>query len=210
MSRLPLLLAPLLVIGCGSAAPVELEDYPEEAVDASCRLTFECCEEGMRRGYADEAACVADRMGSLDGFVDAVRTSIEAGRLAYDAALAGDCLANASCADVEMPMANGRCAAILVPLVPEGGDCTSPTECTVGTCFITSTDGMGTCVIPPDVGEPCEGICAEGARCDTTAPSPTCVALAAVGEPCESAFDCASFACEAMVCVETTGSFCGS
>jgi len=181
------------LVGCTNAPVLAVEDYPSVAVSRSCELIFECCDAGMRGGYADAAACEADRMGGLDGFLTTVLPAIEAGRVRWDADAAGRCIDEVSCSSIVAP---DSCAGILVPLVENGGTCTSPIECIGGFCD-TSTPGMpGACGTPPGEGDACTTMCASGFRCDFSG-TMTCVALLPDNAPCTSPIECASFMCDA-------------
>jgi hypothetical protein len=57
---------------------------------------------------------------------------------------------------------------------------------------------------PPGPGEPCTGVCAETAYCDTTDLEPgnwVCVAKKGDGEACESDQECSSWTCEEGTCL---------
>lgn len=207
MKTLALVLLSLCAVGCNGATPIELEDYPDELVVVTCRLMFECCEEGMRRGYTDAADCVADRIGLLDSVATEIQTSIDAGRVQYDAAAASECLTTMTCGDLGQPN-RGPCGDIEIPLVPVGGACERAAECIEGDCVGSST-GPRTCELQPGVGEPCTGrSCADGARCDLS--TGTCVQVAPLGASCDGDSACESYACEDGVCAESTGFFCGT
>jgi hypothetical protein len=73
----------------------------------------------------------------------------------------------------------------------------------------TCEDGLtcvspGVCAPTPGIGEPCEGICVEGANCVDE----VCVAGQGRGEPCESGCG-PQLVCEDEVCVDAPPAICG-
>ena len=69
-------------------------------------------------------------------------------------------------------------------------------------CSYDPDTGTGTCGPPPKVGEPCQGVCEEGAYCPFD--NPVCVALPGAGQPCLE-YGCAKgFECDqkADACID--------
>jgi hypothetical protein len=191
--------------GGANGAPVPLTDFAAKFSASTCGKAFECCttaEIAHQYGTSitTEANCdstISGLLGSLQ--VPAYQASITAGRLTYDAAAAGDCLAlidSLSCAAYSNAMTMSSvpgCSQFLIPNVANGGACSKSYECTSGNCMGANsappTDGS--CTPVPAIGQACEFSCAAGAYCQGT----TCAAAKANGETCNDDSQCASDHC---------------
>ncbi|CAN5423122.1 hypothetical protein BH11MYX1_BH11MYX1_00360 [soil metagenome] len=189
-----------------SGPPVPLSDFAVKFSSSTCGKAFECCttaEITAQYGtqITTEANCDTQISGLLSGFqVPAYQASITAGRLEYDAAAAGNCLAlidSLSCADYsnKMMMASvPGCSDFLIPKVANGGACAQSYECTSDNCMgaNSSPPTDGSCMPVPAIGQACEFKCASGAYCKGT----TCAAAKADGETCNDNTQCASDHCD--------------
>ncbi len=190
--------------GTATGDPVELTGLAASLSKASCSKSFECCTatEIMAEYGAmvtTEANCESQIGGLLSSLlVPSYQASVTAGRLEYDAAAAGDCVAaieSLTCAQYSgQAMTASGCNTFLVPKVANGGACSQSYECTSGNCEGASagtppTDGM--CKVKPTVGQTCSLSCADGSYCQGT----TCVALQANGATCSDSSHCSSGYC---------------
>lgn len=187
----------MVLAGC-TPAPVPIEDYPSEALSASCRLLFDCCEPGMRRGYTDQAACVADLEASAGSGFDSLVARVMAGTIGYDGAAARECFDSAMC---NLEAAPPSCDRVFSPVLADGEDCMLSNECIGGLC---GTGGV--CETLPGSGEACTYACARGFFCDISA-SMTCLPQLAAGEACTSSLECVSYSCDGGTCTSPASTF---
>ncbi len=192
--------------GTVTGDPVPLTDLAAKFSAASCGVAFKCCtaaEISAQYGTSitTEAGCDTSIAGLLNSLaVPAYQASIAAGRISYDAAAAGDCVAllnSVTCAeysaDMSMTTVSG-CGQFLIPKVANDGACSQSYECTSGNCegANSSPPTDGACKPVPTVGQTCEFTCASGAYCAGT----TCAAQKANGAACNNGDQCTSGRCE--------------
>ena len=202
----------MVALGCGEPEPeLAAGEYPARMARGEC-LTLDSCDCGEDRYGGSLSECLSQRR---EGYEALNRDALAAG-LDYD----GTCPARQLSA-----LASLGCAARL----PDSASCAAPcrawhgqrgpgqaceivvSDDTLGVAFDSCDQGLsclsGFCVDPcagagalPTAGQPCpEGVCADGARCDTSDPELSlCVAAAAlpgVGEACRDG------ACDSSVAV---------
>lgn len=196
--------------GGGGGSPVSLADLPEALGGAACDKMFDCCTEAeimMQFESIDPPPstpeeCQALLAGFLGLGTSTWMESQDAGRLAYHADAAGDCIAairSLTCdayhgGVTEEPAGAAACDEMIEPLVDEGGACSQDAECTTGFCDGATGDMDGACAVPPAEGEDCVFDCAEGLFCDFDSGS-TCQPEKADGADCDSDSQCASGDC---------------
>jgi hypothetical protein len=153
----------ITVAGCGSddgsSNTLLPAAYSEELARAFCGRTDNCCEwEALGsptiQSYND---CMTAFVPLLSQNVAAIESSVEAGRITWDATLASACtedLGAVACTE-SLSSVLGRCAEVLQPLVVDGDPCTIDFECRNGVCAFDGVDDeAGTCAntLP---GDPC-------------------------------------------------------
>jgi hypothetical protein len=212
----------LFVAGCGGdgGSPVPLDNLGTELGTASCRKQFECCTDAeimaqymnityMGQPITTEQQCIDFSTALLSSFlVDDYKASLAAGRIAYDEAAAGDCIAaieNTSCADYAAAIAGGgkstslvSCESPVTPKVTTGGACAHDYECTTDNCVGATSNGTdGTCQPVPTAGQPCDFSCADGLYCGYDSSSMmVCQATKANGAQCNIDDECTSDNCD--------------
>ncbi len=163
--------------GVASAGPVALDQVPDRIAAAICEVGRRCylsdepdCEESTAQGYR------ATELASL-------QAAVAAGRVRYDAARAGQCLAlilqSSGC---ELP----ECEGVVVGLVAEGGDCFGREECAAGLFCADDAACPGACRPVGATGDPCaqDDACAPGAFCSFAVEPSVCRPRAGQGESC--------------------------
>ena len=199
-SVLVTLLALGFVCGCnGGGGPVQLENICEEMKDAVCDYMKRCDLEWYLQ-FAAHTTC--EELFSCDEMeLDEMARAVEAGRLAYDADLAGTCLSkirNAKCSVLDDIFDNldGECEQVFSGLVAQDGDCYRENECSAGLyCDESVSDCPGKCQPYKDIGQTCTGGDCNPDVADCDWQSGMCAALAGAGEICEN-IDCQ----EGLVC----------
>lgn len=220
-----------LLVGCGGtdSGPIAIEDLGMRLGDVSCQKVFECCTDAeimkqfmnitfMNQPITTEDQCVAYTSAFFNGLaLPQWQASIAAGRMAYDANAAGDCVAaseSLSCADYAALSSGtgntslaGTCRPFLIPKVANDGACSQDQECTSDNCVKTSSSMDGTCKVKPGAGEACSGSCVDGYYCGFASgqTSETCIALAANGTQCAASDECTSGYCDATVSPKVCG-----
>lgn len=201
----------LLLAACegGGGGPVPLSELSPVYAEVSCAKIFECCTqeeivmqfEGLGDPPTNEAECRAFLGGFLSLGTSQLMMSEAAGRIRYDADMAGACadsIRDVSCAEYRggfSPMGSGAtCDAVIVPLVEVGGACSQDQECTTGHCERTGSDD-GQCAPLPAMGEDCTFDCVEGLYCGFDGMSRTCQPTKADGEECDGDGECQSERC---------------
>lgn len=185
-----MLLAFGLVPGCnGGGGPVQIENLCEEMQDALCGY-FKRCDLEWYLQFATQRTC--DQLFDCDDMeFDEMAKSVEAGRLAYDADLAGKCLQalrTADCANInavfeDMP---DECEHVFTGLVAQDGDCYRGDECAAGLyCDESISECPGQCQPYKAIGQPCEGGDCNPDLADCDWQQSVCVELAGVGEVCD-------------------------
>ena len=216
------LVVSVLLVGCGGdggGSPVAIDDLGMELAVQSCAKLFDCCTDAELmdqfngitydgQPISTEDQCVEFANALLSGLAFAeYKESLEMGRIDYDSAAAGDCVAaldelscsqysSAAIADIS------GCRPFIIAKVGDGGGCTEDFECTSGNCVgatesgDTSTDGE--CKPMPAAGESCDDNCADGLYCtfDTSNGMKVCQPLKADGAQCTLDRDCESDYCD--------------
>ena len=207
LAILPLL--PALLSACGGESvptptppdpppPVAAEAFMGAYANALCDRAARClsvasyldpaCEDGVRQSFGDE-----------------VTKAIAAGRIAYDAAAAGECLAGLAATDCLASQLTDAtltsCLSALTGKVAQGQPCLGTFECAAGTCPSVSGDTCPTvCPAVAKAGEACSYL--SGPDCDVRAglrcSSGTCVLPTTDGGSCVDNYGCKS----GLVCVE--------
>ena len=214
-----LILVSLLAIGgagCGSgnAAPGNIDDFLDRFYAALCTMQVACGD------MPDKAACLASvKLDSTD--ILTLKADIASGKVHYDSATAGNCLAyverlyGSECTVTAFAAAgtagSEACTEAFVGTVADGGACASSFQCASGEC--TQTDQLclpsraccaGSCAatnrapIPAgaDCGRSLDNLnCETGTVCTAGAAAPTspkCITPSTVvGTPCIVAYECA-------------------
>jgi hypothetical protein len=146
--------------------PGPITDLGPRIRAARCHWLYTCCNADERAveeaqwGFTDEASCVmkapaADFASAVAlGTVELTNQGAEACAAAVEA-LDCDGWRAADEPDVDVP----ACAGAITGTVPNYQGCTASSQCASKVC----TDGS--CQDPPDLGEPCTEVCAEGLVC---------------------------------------------
>ncbi len=188
--------------GGNGGTPVPFAEAETKVADAFCGLIKPCCD---TEGFSyDAAKC---RSGYSKVF-QRVSAGVESGRLKYDAAAMGNCLAAIAKTSCNTPdeAAPAVCETVFQGTVSEGGACESSDEC-VGdldcdeTCKANTTPRgkagdacSSSCDESPGGGVSCAGSGDPGAECFASdglycSADRKCTATAKAGEACE-AFGC--------------------
>jgi hypothetical protein len=211
----------VLLAGCGGGGSVSVDDLGTELAKVSCSKIFECCtsSEAMAQfanityngqPITTEAQCEGFTGGLFTGLLTPeYKDSIAAGRIAYDADAAGDCLdaaANLSCSAYAQLSGHESVSCdkpFIIPKVADGGACAQEYECTSNNCEGASNSmANGMCKPLPTAGQDCTEHCAKGLYCgyDQTAGKEACQALKADGSSCGLDEECSSGNCNAGSC----------
>ncbi|MBW2465213.1 MAG: hypothetical protein JRH11_26425, partial [Deltaproteobacteria bacterium] len=187
--------------------PVPIEDFATVGADVVCTQRAECCSSLFETRQEQIDRCASTVVPITRSVVEDLQLSIDAGRLAYDGDITGDCLRHLealACGAVpaDDPYGEG-CEEGFVPLVMDGGACTEDVECLTGRCDVTSSGEDGSCVIKDAEGMDCRtGNCDDGLYCTTS--GRTCRPKRVDGADCDSDRQCQSDACDDDVCVADT------
>jgi hypothetical protein len=194
-------LAVVSLSACGGGTgggPIPLDSLDEAVVEAACRNAARCGQ------AASEAACVA----AIPDTLASLRAAVKAGKVRYDSAAAGDCIAsfNASGCDLFDREDTDRCAVTFLGTQADGAACFDDEECLSKTCETGSCAvdvqccaglcGPTTARVPK--GGDCGGAgaeCVEGTFCMPSSTTPTvltCQPPAAEGQPCNQFGSCAT------------------
>lgn len=214
----------LVLVGCGGdggGGEVAVDDLGIELALVSCRAQFGCCTDAelmaqyMGITYNDEPItteeqCVEFANALLTSLAVAqYKESIAKGRVEYDAAAAGECVAaleSLTCTQYSMSETaaiTAGCRPFLTAKVEDGGACLHGYECTSRNCEGASnpidgpsTDGM--CKPLPTAGQPCDETCADGLYCafDASAGMDICHATQENGTQCNLDRECTSDYCD--------------
>jgi hypothetical protein len=174
--------AALATVGC--SGEISFGDFPDRMLTARC-VYFERCGVTASR---DHCLAFYDHFAIDDVSAEA---AYEAGKLAYDEALARACIdafdALPCDGAAQSPDALDVCDDVITGTLAQGETCGFDRECVSDNCVVPScTEACctGTCgpeLAPPDIGQPCTSLCVEGAFCNT---SGTCQALLPQGAAC--------------------------
>jgi len=197
--------------GCGggsstpgaSGGPVPLAQLPAAWAQTVCAQNFKCASQadiqaGMPTPPNSMSTCVNNDTGLWQALVTSVQDGESKGRVAYDPAQAGTCLAalaHETCAEWTTGLAHDvGCPEAFTPKVAAGGTCGNDAECIAGFC-----EGADATTTPPTDGT-CKTRVAHGAACafgDTCVATDycdnaagMCVAKKAGGEACVSSDEC--------------------
>lgn len=190
----------LSLIGCDNSSSsnkvLTPTEFQTQLAEASCLGGVAC---GLVT-TSELAACKAKATATVQAVAayDATK-AVADGRVSFNSTNAKACIAAAknppSCS-ASYQLLGTDCLNILVPLVANGGACTSSQECTSGTCVGASNEGCpGTCLMPLTTGSECDpqdSKCASTDRCAAAdgATTGTCTKLKDLEEPCETATEC--------------------
>jgi hypothetical protein len=229
----------LAVAGCGDdtnnntttggAQDIPLDNIGTEMSELFCGVAFACCESGeLTKLFEDftpppttQAECEGTLRQVYDQLVlEGLKKGVEAGRLQYDGAKAGDCFAKleGQCGVLQQaPFEDvAECQTVFVGKVADGADCGGDNECSAaGSSCIGETDtALGKCQPDPKEGEPCpEFNCVEGLRCSFSGMGSVCVKPKADGEACTGGIDCTSDYCDSATSTcapqKAVGAACG-
>ncbi len=196
-------LATLADCSCGSggeSGPIPLASLASEMAKMFCRRIYACCDVTERSiegaAAANEATCVSgDRDGLSRVLVANLQEDVDAGRTAYHADRARECVDNfaaLSCADwgddflfATIP----GCAQISEGLLQLGHYCMRDQQCASGSCY------GGVCVALAAAGAACARPtgCETGLYCSSVAGA--CAVLAPLGAPCDENDACENYTC---------------
>ena len=175
---------------CGGddAQPITVDELPGEYARALCGQARACAGE-LVDVFFGGLDCVTLYTNALeDAELENLKTSIEAGRVVYDAGRAGDCIAALgalSCSELVNPQP-AACEDALRGTIAEGDSCGSDFEC-MGDAFCDRPAGAcpGTCTARRAAGGECveDDHCRAGLECGAT--TMRCVDPAGDGMPCE-------------------------
>jgi hypothetical protein len=207
--RLVFLSQALLAAGCDGAAPGTVGEFYDRAFAALCRWAVAC------QSVPDVATCRATLVTDLE--LTTVQADVDSGRVRYDAAQAGPCLAyydrvfGNGCrlsAFINTGSTEGEvCNDVLTGTVADGSACFINAECVSRVCELVDPLCLrsqqccpGTCaaqIDPTPVGGDCSvtGSCVPGSYCTTPIGGTTraCAVPSNVrGTPCTSSLHCAS------------------
>ncbi|HMY15464.1 MAG TPA: hypothetical protein PKA58_04000 [Polyangium sp.] len=198
--------------GGAGASPIPLEELSSKFSALYCEMAFSCCTtmeqgqlfDGLASIPKTEAECNTVFKAQLDTYIyKSLTDAVNAGRLKYDAALAGTCFGKVTkeCTLLSgnSPLNDAECDKVFVGLVADGGDCGGENECAVAGSYCPIPQGamMGKCTVLPKEGEACPDFrCVDGLGCDTVNGMQVCVKPAADGQPCSSSLACTSEYCD--------------
>jgi hypothetical protein len=212
----PIVLVALAACGGSNASPVPVTDLGTDLGKIVCQKAFACCTDAElmqqlkditfnNQPITTEAEC-EQAFASLGAFLSQTyQTSINEGRITYDATAAGDCLATIramSCPDYaahqhdSSPTEEG-CMQFAIPNVDVGGACSQDYECKTNNCQFGSSGNDGVCQDMPTQGQACSGNCAQGLYCDLDPVSgmDVCMTNKADGAACTFNNQCSSGNC---------------
>ena len=190
----------VLLVGCsssdeGAAAPVPIEQFPQQFSSALCEAIGPCCLDAALPYVA--ATCKRSATEDLTSQV-----TYAEGKRKYDAAAAGECLSQykAALAKCQLPsdLTGGACSRVFKGTLPTGATCNyERDECAVGYCQESNVNGtlVATCVAgssaaPLPEGGRCDdgrSRCAEGLYCTLLG---LCAKKVPLGGTCVDNYDC--------------------
>jgi hypothetical protein len=194
--------AALAAVGC--SGDISFGELPGRLLDARC-IYFERCGLVSSRDH-----CLAFyNHFAIDN--PSPEAAYKAGKLAYDAALARDCIdawGALSCdATQQPPGALAVCDDVITGTLAQGETCAFDRECVSDNCVAPSCSMAccpGTCgpeLARPGVGDACTSLCVDGAFCNA---SGTCQALLPRGAACSDEVCTYGLYCEGLT-PTTTG-----
>jgi hypothetical protein len=149
-------------VGPGSGAPVPLAQSPGAWSQVICDQNFKCASKADIGGNNKQGCLTVDQM-VWQTLATSVQTEQAKGRVSYDPAAMGACLAtlaHESCADWTNGLTHDEwCSESFTPMVNLGGACQTDVECIGGHC-----DGADLSKTPPVEGT-CKPTFAHGAAC---------------------------------------------
>lgn len=204
--------------GCGSdpastppSSDIPIENLSTKMADKYCAQIFSCCDMaeltdvfmGINPPPKTAAECATFFQPTLQGMIFApLQDAVKAGRLAYDAELAGQCFgtSNAQCGNL-LEGAFGdeaTCNKVFTGKVATGGDCLQSIECAVAdsACVGAKPPTLGKCALLPKENEACpQGQCLPGLTC-ASGTQPICIKPKADGMGCGASNECISDNCD--------------
>jgi MYXO-CTERM domain-containing protein len=186
--------------GGGSGGSVPISQFGSQYSQAMCAQNFKCCSVADIDGRTMQE-CTETNSTLFSALAGSFSEGQAAGRLTYDAALMGMCIAaikQLSCDEWKMglTMSNqpNACKAAVTAKVAAGGACLDDNECMTGNCdgadSAATPPVTGTCTNLIAAGGSCAGVveCADGLTC--TSPGNVCAPKKAGGEACTSDSEC--------------------
>lgn len=199
---------------------MQLENVCEEMKGSLCSYIEKCDLEWYLQ-FATRGTC-DELFDCEDMELDEMAKSVDAGRMAYDAGLAGDCLhaiRSAACADIAGVFENmpDECENVFSGLVAKDGDCYREAECAAGLyCDQSVSDCPGQCLPYKSLGDSCSGGDCDPDVADCDFQQGVCAELAGSGEICDYVGCRESLVCDSdndpAVCIApaSAGSACSS
>lgn len=215
----------MALVGCGGdddgggGGGVAITDFGQRFADAYCTKAFSCCTTAEIPEYFDfftfttEAECKQTYGALFAGLTQMYQTSIDAGKIVYNASSAGACLdavSALSCPQfaTDEDTLNDRCPNPFEGQVANDMPCASDEECQSTYCEGDrqgNTPTNGVCKAIPAQGQMCtDFVCAQGSYCD----SGTCAPAQADGAECFDGEECMSGGCNGAM--DSTPGTCGT
>jgi hypothetical protein len=187
--------------GCGKSAEVAVEDFGAEASAVMCDKVYACCQAMELVEHADYSggrdACGTKTRKSMGFWAGVIAQERDRGRLAYDPALARQCLDGFGATTCEAHKRNVQpagCDRFITPKTAPGGACRASESCMGGACVGATADAEGTCRAFSGEGLSCKtDPCEKGLYCEPG--SRTCQRPRADGEACHLHAECQSAGC---------------
>lgn len=186
--------------GLTSGAPVPIDSLQAAAETMVCQMMVSCPEMAAEISFSSEAACIEFMKAEGDIGVGEQVALVKAGKIAYDAAKAGQCL-KAMAASCEMGKVEPQvCRETFTGLVKDGDACDVTAVCGAAS-YCKAPDGKdpgcpGTCAPRGKLGDACKSSdeCPQDAGCVAGSDGKAVCAAekaAGEGEGCDNA-DCAT------------------
>jgi hypothetical protein len=191
-----------LLVGCqdGISIDATANSFCEEFAKVACHNMYRCCSESQierNLGVSEprtEAQCREDKRRNCVRASAAVRDSLAAGRVTFNAAPLNECLSSILAPDdtcstyvTELPWTTACEGQVWVGTVAMGGNCFFDHDC-AGAPKSAECGPDQKCMALPTSGFPCpNGQCAEGFFCGNTG---TCQAQLAENAPCMNSTQC--------------------
>jgi hypothetical protein len=142
---------------------VVLDAAPMTVGEIVCEKVFACCTEAERAQsqlLGSQQLCAVGVGGILSSLLSAPETSIQKGRVVYDATALADCLRAYMRQTCDQARTSGgltafRSCKFVTPKVAVGGACQQHYECVNGWCSGVSGATEGTCAAKVASGQPC-------------------------------------------------------
>tara|TARA_R110002096_G_scaffold77896_4_gene183213 strand:+ start:9248 stop:10459 length:1212 start_codon:yes stop_codon:yes gene_type:complete len=179
------------------AAPIAFEDLALCLEKAQCQQLVRCTP--LFKDIAECEANLADVFNDFSEQVILFGNAIDAGKAAYDADIAADCLDSFATGSCDSDGGSEACEAVFRGTSASNSACLEEFECAeLGSrCENQGCDGtveccLGNCVSPVNVGQNCEfAPCRLGDKCVSSPTSPTATCQSGdAGSTCSDTFDC--------------------